>query len=161
MEWYDNTMFVITADHSSGHYAPPFKTTVGLFAVPIIFYKSDGSLKGRSDVVAQQIDIMPSILSYLNYDQPYVAFGNDLFNDSTVSYAINYVSGSYQIISSEFALQFDGNRTFGLYEYRNDPLMKRNLMDELTQVRASLELNLKARIQQYNNRLAENRMTVD
>jgi phosphoglycerol transferase MdoB-like AlkP superfamily enzyme len=141
MEWFDNTLFVITADHSSGHYAQQFKTSVGLFAVPIILYKPDGSLKGNSDMVAQQIDILPTVLNYLNYDQPYVAFGNDLFNDSTDHYVINFVSGSYQIVSNEYELQFDDDRTFGLYRYKEDPLMEQNLMNDSTWIKESLELN--------------------
>ena len=161
MDWFENTLFVITADHSSGHFAPHYKTTVGLFAVPIIFYKPGSELKGKLPGVAQQIDILPTVLNYLEYDQPYVAFGNDLFNDSTNHFAINYVSGSYQIISDQHALQFDGERTFGLFDYKQDRLLENNLMDELPEVKLSLELNLKARIQQYNDRLSSNSMSID
>ncbi len=160
MDWYENTLFVITADHSSGHYAPRFKTTVGLFAVPIVFFKPGSNLTGLSHRVAQQIDIMPTILSYLNYDQPYVAFGNDLFNNTEEQFAINYVSGSYQIIGQEYALQFDGRRTYGVYNYRSDPLLSHNVMNQEPEIREMLELQLKARIQQYNTRLLENRMIV-
>ncbi len=39
--------------------------------------------------IAQQIDIMPTVLSYLNYDDEYIAFGNNLLDDSQESFAFN------------------------------------------------------------------------
>jgi phosphoglycerol transferase MdoB-like AlkP superfamily enzyme len=69
MPWFKNTLFVITSDHCSESDFKEFKTSVNYFAAPLIFYKGDGSLVGKDESLAQQIDIMPSILGYLNYSK--------------------------------------------------------------------------------------------
>jgi len=37
MPWYRNTLFVITADHTSEGYYPYYQTDAGQYAVPILF----------------------------------------------------------------------------------------------------------------------------
>ncbi len=41
MSWFDNTLFVFTADHANQSYYPEYKTNIGVFAVPIIFHKPE------------------------------------------------------------------------------------------------------------------------
>jgi phosphoglycerol transferase MdoB-like AlkP superfamily enzyme len=63
MPWYENTLFVITADHTSSNIQfPEHRTAWGFYSIPIIFFKPDHSVQGRDSVIAQQIDIMPSLL---------------------------------------------------------------------------------------------------
>ena len=58
-----------------------------------------GSLKGVDTGLAEQIDILPTILSYLNYPYPYVAFGTNLFDKNSRRFVINYIQDSYQFLS--------------------------------------------------------------
>jgi len=81
MPWFENTLFVLTADHTGPASSQFYKNSVGRYAIPIIFYQpSNKKLIGINDsIIATQIDIMPSILDYLNYDKLIFSFGKSIF----------------------------------------------------------------------------------
>ena len=155
--WFDNTLFVFAADHINGQVHEEYNNPAGQYAVPIIFYKPDGSLKDFRDEVAQQLDVAPTVLAYLNYNKPYFAFGSDV-NKSPSRFAVNYNNGIYQLYSDKYLLQFDGRQTIALYELHTR--MNRNLIDELPEIVENLETKLKAFLQQYTVRMIENRIVV-
>lgn len=161
--WYNNTIFVITGDHTCTRYHDIYLTALGYFGVPIIFYTPGKQLAPRCDStrVAQQIDIMPTILNYLGYDKPYFAFGKDLFNPATDDFAIDYIGNSFQMVWKNWVIQFDGTQTKALYDHASDPFLKNNLANKRPEKQRFLEQKVKAIIQQYNNRLADNRMLPD
>ena len=132
MPWYNNTLFVITADHTNINEQPAYNTALGTYSVPIIFYDPSGDMpKGMSDIVAQQTDIMPTVLSYLGYGNPYVAFGKDLLHTSAEDgWAIHYNNGVYQYVRHGWLLLYDGTRVLGLYNIVSDPLLRHNLSDK-------------------------------
>ncbi len=85
--WYNNTLFVITADHATAADDPEYVTDLGHYKVPVIFYApSMPQLTGvDSTRVVSQIDIMPTVLGLLGYDKPYVAFGQDALSSNAAS----------------------------------------------------------------------------
>ena len=113
-EWFNNTLFVITADHSTFPWHEEYKSNINSFAIPLIFYTPDGSLKGVDNRLAQQTDILPTVLSYLKYPRPYIAFGNDLIHGDD-SFVINYVGGTYQFMQDSLVMYFDGKKVTGVY----------------------------------------------
>jgi arylsulfatase A-like enzyme len=162
MDWFDNTLFVITADHTAEGYEYPFyRSKVGMYAVPIIFYKHDSNLKGRIDYTVQHIGIFPSILDYLNYDGDFITFGNSVFDTTQKRYAVNFISDVYQIISDGYSLQFDGEKSIALYNYQTDSTLSNNLIDIDTEIRNRLEKQLKAIIQTYNYSLIYDKLAVE
>lgn len=161
MPWYKNTLFVITADHTSSNIQyPEYRTGWGFYAIPLIFFKPDNSLAGTDTELAQQTDIMPTVLGYLHYKNPYVAFGRDIFHSKSKPIAFNYKDNTYQLFMDDYLLVFDGSRTLGLYDFKSDPLMQKNLMEDQPQVSRLMEDKVKAVIQQYNNRMIEDNLTV-
>ena len=159
--WYKNTLFVFTADHASSEVIfEESHANAGLYAVPIIFFKPDNSLAEYRHEIAQQIDIMPTVLGYLHYDKPYVAFGRDLFREKSKPVAFNY-RDAYYFYRDQYALSFDGKKTLGLYNFTTDTYFKENLLSQKGDVVGEMETQLKAIIQQYNNRLVGNKLTVD
>jgi len=161
MPWFDNTLFVITADHTSEGYYPYYHTDAGQFAVPIIFYKHNSGLRGDSKIVAQQIDIMPSILSLLGYDKDFLAYGTNLFDSTAQHFSIHNASGLFGLIKEGYLLEFDGTNSTGLYDLKKDSLQKSNLVGKGLEVKKDLEIFMKAFLQQYNNRIIENRLIID
>ena len=109
-DWYKNTLFVITADHTTIITNPEYLNARGIYEIPIMFYhRSDSTLTGVSNVMMQQIDILPSVLSYLGVKDDYFAFGKDIFNTTDAeNYVINYCPDGYQIYKDSLLLQFDG-----------------------------------------------------
>ena len=158
MPWFKNTLFVITADHAVDSDILEYYTSVNRFAIPIIFYKPDGSFKGNDTGLAEQIDIMPTILSYLNFPNPYVAFGKDLLNRENKRFAINYIEESYQFLIGDYALYMTDDKLNAIYNRKEDPELRNNLIGKIDLPQE--ELLQKAIIQQFNNRMADNRMVI-
>ena len=157
--WFENTIFAITSDHTNMSNHEEYKTDLGGFCSPIIFYDPTGEMGvGMRDAIAQQIDIMPTILNYLGYDQPYMGFGIDLLNTPAEdTWAVNYLNGIYQYVKYGYVLQFDGQKTRAVYRL-DDSLMKQNLLGKVAE-QQQMELELKAIIQQYMERMSQNRLT--
>lgn len=159
--WYKNTLFVFTADHTNSPERPEYETECGLFSVPVVFYHPGSNLKGfREDVIAQQIDIMPTVLGYLGYDRPYVSFGCDLLRTPPEeTYAVNYINGIYQFFKGDYLLQFDGQKPVALYAFKTDKLLKDNLLGKVA-AQQPMEEELKAIIQQYMTRMNADELIV-
>ena len=156
--WFKNTIFAITSDHTNMSNHEEYKTDLGGFCSPVIFYDPTGEMGvGMRDAIAQQIDIMPTILGYLGYDQPYMGFGIDLLNTPAEdTWAVNYLNGIYQYVKYGYVLQFDGQKARAVYRL-DDSLMKQNLLGKVPE-QQQMELELKAIIQQYMERMSQNRL---
>ena len=160
MPWYKNTLFVLTADHSSVAYHREYQTSLGAFAIPIMIFDPSGKLKGEVNYPVQQADIMPTVLNYLNYDKSYFAFGKDMINPKANDFVVNTLDNTYQIIMGDYALLYNNDKTESLYNYRNDILMQHNLVKENLTKKEELEKHLKAFIQQYNQNTVDNSFRV-
>ena len=162
MPWYNNTLFVITADHISQTDNPDFLTSIGTYSIPILYFKSnDSTLSGTSNtIITQQTDIMPSILDYLNYPKPFLAFGNSVFNSTSNHFAVHYINGVYQLVYDDYLLLFNGEKSIALYSFKTDIKLGENLVLSQPKVKEKMENILKAIIQNYNNRLINNEMTI-
>lgn len=159
-DWFRNTLFVITADHTNESVHKEFQNNFGAYCVPIIFYKPGSDLKGYKHRIAQQIDIMPTILSYLNYDQEYIAFGNNLLDDSYESFAFNTNGDTYNLYMKDHILEMIDNKTVGLFNYKEDLFLENNLIGKEPELEKQMEEKLKAIIQAYNSRLIDNNMVI-
>ncbi|MBI3501024.1 MAG: sulfatase-like hydrolase/transferase [Bacteroidetes bacterium] len=164
-KWFDSTLFVITADHTGPSSDIFYSNSAGSFEVPIIFYKHNSHLKEKKSTIAQQIDIMPTVLNFLNYDKSYFAFGNNLLDTTSKKFAVNFINNVYQIFQDDYLLQFDGNKTIGFYNFKTDSLLQNNLHEQTSKVlktfEVSMEEKLKAIIQTYNSGMIHNKMTAD
>jgi phosphoglycerol transferase MdoB-like AlkP superfamily enzyme len=158
--WFGNTLFVLTADHTNESIHPEFQNNFGSYCVPIIFFRPGSDLHGVKNRIAQQIDIMPSILSFLNYDEDFIAFGNDLFNDSYESFAYNTAGSTYHLYMKDHILEMMDNKPLGLFNYKSDRFLEKNLLGTETEIQKQMTDKLKAIIQSYNSRLLDNNMTV-
>ena len=159
--WFNNTIFVFTSDHTNLSDHAEYQTDLGTFGSPILFYDPSGELfpAGRQHKVAQQIDIMPTVLSAIGYDRQYIAFGQDLLNTpDSLTWAINYNNGIYQYVENGKLLQFDGKQTVGFYDIHNDWLLKNNLVGIAPKEQHLLESKAKAIIQSYMERMNNNKL---
>ena len=160
--WYRNTVFILTSDHTNMTAHDEYRTSLGLFSAPILIFDPSGILpRGMRQGVAQQIDIMPTLLSALGHPGPYVAFGKDLLAEPAAdAWAVNYSNGIYQYVLGNYVLLFDGTRPTALYNYAADPLQKDNLVGTMPDLEARMTLCLKAIIQSYMQRMTANQLVV-
>jgi phosphoglycerol transferase MdoB-like AlkP superfamily enzyme len=159
--WFNNTLFVITADHTNESVHKEFQNNFGSYSIPIIFYKPGSDLKGIKNRIAQQIDIMPTVLSFLNYDEEYFGFGNDLLDDSYESFAFNTSGSTYHLYMKDHIIEMIDNKPIGLFNYKTDLYLEKNLLGNAAPgLQGQMEDKLKAIIQTYNSRLVDNNMVV-
>ncbi len=156
--WFDSTLFVITADHTGPSTDNFYGNSVGSFEVPILFYKHNSSLKGINSKTTQQIDIMPSVLGYLNYGEEYFSLGENSLDTTTGGFAVNFINDVYQIFQDDYLLQFDGLKTISFYNYKKDSLLTDNLIGKLPQKEKAMGTKLKAIIQTFNYGMIHNKM---
>ena len=162
--WFKNTIFVLTSDHTNMSDHPEYQTDLGGFCSPIIIYEP-GREPEVLDKIAQQIDILPTVMGMLHYQKPYFGFGIDLLTTPAEdTWAVNYMGGIYQYVKHGHVLQFDGQNTRGIYAL-SDSLMKHNLMEDGRwktedgkNILSQMERELKAIIQQYMERMTQDRL---
>ena len=166
--WFKNTIFVLTSDHTNLSDHAYYQTDLGGFCSPIIIYEPGNEERQPEiqDKIAQQIDILPTLMGMLNYPKPYFGFGIDVLNtEKEDTWAVNYLNGIYQYVKHGYVLQFDGERTKAMYEL-GDSLMERNVIKELKdekikKFKEEMEREVKAIVQQYMERMTEDRLTTN
>ena len=161
--WFQNTIFVLTSDHTNQSDHAFYQTDIGGFCSPIIIYAPSRPDGVMHDKIAQQIDILPTVMGMLHYQKPYFAFGIDLLNTPAEdTWAVNYLNGIYQYVKHGHVLQFDGQQTKAVYAL-SDSLMQHNLLESSKfKVQGSkfkeMEQEVKAIIQQYMERMTQDRL---
>jgi phosphoglycerol transferase MdoB-like AlkP superfamily enzyme len=162
MPWFKNTLFVFTADHAAfqSQYSK-YHSVTGQSSIPIFFYKPEENWSYFKQEMINQIDIMPTVLGYLHYDKPYIAFGRDVFKEDKTPYAVNYLNNTYNFFWNDYLLQYVNGKPISLYNYRQDFIQQHNLLNKLPDTAKLLTNNLKAFIQQYNNRIVDNNLTTE
>jgi len=157
--WYANTLFIITADHTPASGNKEYFLDMGNMHIPLVFfYPSDSTFKGVEDKVVAQIDIMPTILDIVGYNQPFYAFGNSIFADE--NFSPSYVNNKYLLFGKKHLLTFLDDKPLGLYDL-NDRLLNPNREGQRVEVTKYLEKKIKAYIQTYHRDLINNTMTVN
>lgn len=161
LPWYNNTIFIITADHtSSAKKFGEYNTPIGMFKIPMLFFDpSSNQFKGDATKNIQQIDILPSILDILGIETEIVTYGKSFKN--TTDFIVNYSNNTYNYVSGDYYLAFNGRESVKLYNIKNDPLMQHNLLNKEIEVQKNMEKFIKAYIQSFNTRMTTNKLTTN
>jgi phosphoglycerol transferase MdoB-like AlkP superfamily enzyme len=157
LPWFDNTLFVITSDYSNGeHFQLEYSNFWGMYAIPVAFYWPGHIEAQRSEEIAQQIDLGPSILSALDINDTLFCFGRNLFCDSTQQTFISYFNLIYQYCDGTYLVQSDRQQPYGIYKPHLDPMLDDNLFGRL-QCPDIFE-KLYNYLEEYNNRMIDNNL---
>lgn len=157
--WFQNTIFLITADHTSEAFIPYYNTRLGIYKVPIIIYGKDVKPKVYTQII-QHIDIMPTLLDLINYDTDFYSLGSSAFDSTAPHFAVNYINNTFQFIQNDYTLEFDGEKTLNLFNFNNDSLLTNNLNNNHIEVRIRMENNLKSFLQIFSKDLRNNNMII-
>ena len=159
--WFSNTLFIISADHAFLHEPEHdvYNTELGRMKIPIAIYDPSGTLTpGVRPGNMQQIDVLPTVLGLLGYDKPYFAFGNDVLNmpaDSTWGFRWNHFP---QLVMGDYVMQMEPTEwtPFGLYNFKDDPWLRNNLVGHGLGAEQSMATKIKAIVQTYAEKQASN-----
>jgi phosphoglycerol transferase MdoB-like AlkP superfamily enzyme len=153
-EWFYNTLFIITADHTQKLNSKKFQNEIGKYRVPLVFYHPKLDLSELSNnKVTQHADILPSILDFLNIEmKEFLLFGKSVFSHGE-GRAINYINGKFMYLSDKFFLRYQGNKFF----YYDSQFVLQSKLDE-GQIEDINEL--KALIQYTKNGMIKNKLYI-
>ena len=76
--WFDNTVFIIVADHCSGS-AGTTNLPVDKYHIPMMIYAPKHVQPGRMERMMSQIDIGPTVFGMLNFSYNSKFYGVDIF----------------------------------------------------------------------------------
>ncbi|HQW68521.1 MAG TPA: sulfatase-like hydrolase/transferase [Flavobacterium sp.] len=157
--WYNNTIFVMVADHGNTIAYDEYRKEFNKHTVPILFFTPNKKYVGVNNDWAQQIDIYPTLLDMIGYQKPFRSWGRSLISDKQVPpFVIKHSGNVYQYMSGNYICTFDGKKAVGFY-YKNDKAMERNLINRRNPEMGSLEMRCKAFIQDYMERVIDKRLT--
>ena len=148
-KWFENTIFIITADHTSPiNFDKKYNNKIGRYSIPIIIYSADKSFHGINNNIVQQIDIMPTILEITGYNKPFFAFGKSMFSNK--NWAINYLQNEYCLITKKSIII---NKIDNFSSFKDWNL-------SIPLINDSFDVNyLKAIKQSYNYKMINNMLT--
>lgn len=163
-KWFSNTLFIITADHASPIHGDGFwGTPHGKYAIPLIFFSpADKSLKGETNILTQQIDILPSVMDYLGYENGFFAFGHSIFRkEPDYRLVINQNNGVYTFFDKDNLMVTEDFSPLELYNLQIDSFCRKNMISpKNSNIKSNLLEHLKANIQSYRMHLIQNKMWV-
>jgi phosphoglycerol transferase MdoB-like AlkP superfamily enzyme len=155
-DWYQHTLFIITADHTQMHYEKNYFNIIGDFRVPLLLFHPEKTLPEiDSAKISQHTDIMPTVLDYLNIrEEDQMLSGRSLF-DHSPGLALNYSNNSYRLIHHDYFLEFIPGKGSKLYDFYKDRFQKNEIQDK-PEIKNRYDQELKAYIQYFNNGIIDN-----
>ncbi len=156
--WYKDTLFVITADHTSLSFRPEYENELSRYKVPILFYHPTYKWPEGIDVnqVVQQIDIFPSIMDFLGLENKEVNYlGRSLFVPGERT-ATLYLDGRYFLVAKDYYLDWLKGKDIDMYGLQD--LNMKFPLSEPRERKQELENRLKASVQYFNEAMWDNRL---
>ncbi|MGZ3770478.1 MAG: LTA synthase family protein [Bdellovibrio sp.] len=160
--WFNNTLFVVTADHASLHYRSEYQNDLGSYRIPLFLYHPSFKFpKVDTDKIVQQIDILPTIMDYLGIpekDKNYL--GSSLFSEGD-KVAVNFIDGRYILFAKDYHLRWSPGRgepqIFAITDKEGTTELKDYSVDEQNR-KQQLVSKLKAVIQYFNEGMWDNKL---
>ncbi len=154
--WFENTVFIITADHTADNEFPYYQTMHGKFRIPLLVYNKKSGYK-EVKTTTQHANIMPYILEHAGVTS-YFSFGNAMADSN--NFVVQFTDERFQLIKMPWVYHFNGKEATALYHAQTDTLLKQNLLNK-NQVQPALDSLIKAYLQQYTGRLNANKTALD
>lgn len=160
--WYENTVFILCADHTPAGTSKRYTQRIGMYQIPIAIYDPKSRLEVKEErQLFNQIDITPTVLDLVGYQDAYYAFGNSYYQPQETPFAINYIGNTYHYMEGDYMINFVDDDVTGLYNYKIDTLMYDDSMKYYPSLVEEMEKRLKGIIQRYNHDLIHNTMEVE
>jgi len=160
-EWYQNTIFVFTADHTNQNYYQEYNNSIDRFAVPVMFFSPNHNykLQGIREDLVQQIDIYPTLIDLIGYNKPFRSWGRSLVSKlpDESPRVINSPGNVYQFMQGNYIYIFDGKNFTGIFDI-NDKDLTQNLIKETNEEVQKGMNDCKAFIQDYMFRITKKKL---
>lgn len=152
-DWFFNTLFVITADHTSINETPAYTNNRGKYAIPLMVYKPNQTPKVDTTIV-QHIDLFPTLKSWAGVPQT-VSFSKPLY-DTATRFVFHFDGNLYTVSSDSFSLVWNGISQPSLFAYKKDYAHHFDVSGQHPKVIAQMMHQLRTFKQKYSYRLLNN-----
>lgn len=157
--WFDNTIFLFTADHSNQSDYKEYEKPINRFANLFMMYSPKGLFQGVNEQLSQHMDIYPTIIDLVGYEQPFRSWGQSLISTPLQEpYVVDFFGENYFIMNNEHIIISDGERILGMYK-EEDRGLKNNLQDQNLPAMHALNEKLNMFIQDYMNRITTGKLS--
>ena len=124
----------------------------------MFYVPNDPTMVGKSSKNFQPIDILPSLMDYLQLNGKIISYGKSYKSDK--DFVVNYLDNIYNLNKGDYYMAFDGTKSLVLYNWKTDPLLKENLINKDKIKTQEMESFMKAYIQSFNKRVSKNQLTL-
>ena len=115
----------------------------------MLFWKSESTLKGSVENTSQHIDILPTVLDLIGYEQEFFSFGQSILQGQDL--AVSFLKNEYLMITQDGYL-VNKDEVYTTYK---DKTLKESMPNS-----PALVNRLKAIKQDFNNSMITNQMSV-
>ncbi|WP_276496997.1 LTA synthase family protein [Pontibacter litorisediminis] len=150
--WYENTLFILTADHTQKSTDTAYQNELGHFRVPLLLFHPNKDLQSTNAAkVAQHADIPATVVDYLNIPtNKLLPFGHSLLDTANTGQAILYNGTSYLLVQPEEVTELKQDDALQFYTFPD-------LSPAASPAPQSGEL-LKAQVQYFRNGMVGNKL---
>lgn len=147
-DWFNNTIFVITADHSAQNQLHAYRTSSGKYAIPLLLYAPKILTPRKFNHSVAQIDIFPTVLDLINYPTPITLLGQSMYNSK--DHAITHFDNQrYSHTQGHWTILANSNQVTELYNTRHDINCLNNLKSTNTSIADSLRIQMNLNLVNY------------
>lgn len=155
---FKNTIFLITADHTSFSKNEYYNAAPGRYEVPLMIYTPGDSLGIKEDLPSAHKDVLPTVLDYVNYPDTFYSLGHSILRPEECKEVILYSNGLYWIGNGNKTwLTMTKEGTFNSYFNQSKGEKRKQYMNGDERMPYLLK-QLKANVQEFNNGVISNQL---
>lgn len=160
--WFDSTIFVIIGDHvNPEHHFDNYLNGYGQYQIVTAFYAPNVIKPLKTNIMAQQTDIGISLLAALGYNDTIFTFGRNVFDSLQEPCFTSYLNNIYEYSDGKYMLQSDGKNITSIFDINEDPCLTKSIYKEgEDEPWSDLDNKFKVRLQQYTNRMINNKLYI-
>lgn len=159
--WFNNTIFVITADHTSYSKDAYFYSETGHYEIPVLIFRPGKEAYQRIDKTISQCDIMPTVAHLAGIESSFWGLGYCAFEDSYKGYSLHRDNQITYIVQYPYVLGMnDKGEVTDYYSRQRNAHVVTHLKREGEKF---LELKrwLQASLQEFSWRMRENQWNAE
>ncbi len=155
-KYYNNTVFIIMADHTPATETAYYNQRDQIFQIPFAIYTPNGSIEPeRSLKNVQQLDVLPTVLELANIKRSTYTYGQSIFSNEP-RYGLAYLSNAFYLWHNNFILEYSNMKVRNLFDL--EPNLNQDIDTKIEQEK--MENVVRAIQQRYNNDLIKNQTIV-
>jgi phosphoglycerol transferase MdoB-like AlkP superfamily enzyme len=156
--YFKNTVFVLVADHTRTRDSFTFENQ---HRIPLLIYEPDGHFVGVNPVVGSQLDILPTVLAFLDLKAKHSSWGRNLLRiPPDKGFAVSVVGTDLKWRDNNYLLVDNGTDSGALFlcDVHQDPECRRNVWERHEHEGKRLKATLRSYISLSQALLSDNRV---